>query len=78
MKFKRTVILATFVVTMGLLLGTSAAQEPTVIFEPGTSKAIRIENLEFEGTLYNVAFTPPATAAEVYGRSPGQFDRKTP
>ena len=31
MKFKPTVLLATFVVTMGLLLGASATQAATVI-----------------------------------------------
>jgi hypothetical protein len=31
MKFKRTVLLAAFVVTMGLLLGASATQAATVI-----------------------------------------------
>ncbi len=75
MKRKLTVILATFVVTMGLLLGTSAAQEATVIFEEGTNKAIAIRNLDFEGTLYNVVFTPfGTTAQQVYGDFPGQFD----
>ena len=74
MKLKSTVILATIVVTMGLLVGTSAAQEPRVIFEEGTDKAIGIENLEVNGILYNVEFTSRITAAEVYGRYPGQFD----
>ncbi len=74
MKLKQTVVLAAWVVTLGLLLGTSAAQEATVIFENGTTKAIGIKNLEFEGTLYNVEFTSTGTvAADVYGEFPGQF-----
>ncbi len=60
---------------MGLLLGTSAAQEATVIFENDTFKAIGIENLEIEGTFYNVKFTSTGTvAAMVYGVFPGVFD----
>ena len=75
MKLKLTVILAACVVTMGLLLGTSAAQAATVIFENGTSKAIGIENLDIDGTLYNVAFMSTGTvAAQVYGIFPGHFD----
>jgi hypothetical protein len=79
MKFKPTVLLATFVVTMGLLLGTSTAQAATVIFDPGDStKATGIENLEIIGKLYNVTFTPPSTAAvQVYGFFPGTYDFDT-
>ena len=67
MKFKRTVLLAAFVVTMGLLLGASATQAATVICENDpepcteTSSVIRIDDLEVtdsEGgtTVYTVLF----------------------
>ena len=47
MKFKLTVLLAACVVTMGLLLGTSAAQAATVIFDPSDpERAIGINNLD--------------------------------
>jgi len=75
MKLKRIVLLAAGVVTMGLLLGTSAAQAATVIFENGTTKAIGIKNLDIDETLYNVTFTSTGTVAKmVYGDFPGQFD----
>ena len=75
MKLKLTVILATFVVTMGLLLGTSAAQETTVIFENGTLKAIGIRNLDFDGKRYHVEFYSDTltSARVVYGNYPGKF-----
>jgi hypothetical protein len=61
-----------------LLLGVSSAQAATVIFENGTSNATGILNLDIGGTLYNVAFTPPSTAAsQVYGPYPGEFDFDT-
>jgi hypothetical protein len=72
MKFKPTVILATFVVTMGLLLGASTAQAAEVFLE-GDS-VIRIENLEVfneiteETILYNVDFVYD-TAINVYGEN---------
>jgi hypothetical protein len=69
MKFKLTVILATFVVTMGLLLGTSATQAATVIFDGTTTTAIGIEGLEVDGLLYNVTF-PATTANDLYGPPP--------
>ena len=51
------------------------AHVATVKFENGTSKAIGIENLDIDGTLYNVAFTSTGTVAvQVYGIIPGQFD----
>ena len=67
MKFKRTVLLAAFVVTMGLLLGASATQAATVICENDpepcaeTDSVIRIEDLEVtdslgETTVYTVLF----------------------
>ena len=57
MKYKRTVLLLTVAVTMGLLLGTSAAQAETVLFDPDfPTRALGIEDLEFGGTLYDVDF----------------------
>jgi hypothetical protein len=57
MKFKLTVLLATFVVALGLLLGTSTAQAAEVIFDPVVpGKANGITNLDIGGTPYNVAW----------------------
>jgi hypothetical protein len=79
MKFKLTVILATFVVTMALLLGTSTARAATVNFDPDNpTQATGIENLDIGGTFYNVAFTANSTGAfKVYGPFPGTFDFDT-
>jgi len=75
MKFKRTVFLTAVVVAMGLALGASTTPAAEVIFENGTQKAIRIENLNVGGKFYNVAFTSTGTvAAMVYGIFPGIFD----
>ena len=77
MKLKSTVLLAAFVVTMGLLPGASAAQalEPEVIFDPDNDrKVIEIRNLEIGGAPYNVTFPEQATAEEVYGTAPGEYD----
>jgi hypothetical protein len=75
MKFKLTVILAACVITMGLLLGTSAAQEAEVIFDPNdTDRATGITNLVVDGTPYNVTFTAYTTAAAIYSEFPGVFD----
>jgi hypothetical protein len=70
MKLKPTVLLATFVVTMGLLLGASTAQAATVITDVD-GNVIRIENLEvldisLNKTVYNVDFVHD-TATNVYG-----------
>jgi hypothetical protein len=59
MKFKRTVLLATFVVTMGLLLGTSAAQATEVILD-GDGNVLQILDLPIDDggktTVYDVDF----------------------
>ena len=79
MKFKRTVLLAAFVVTMGLLLGASATQAATVICENDpepcaeTDSVIRIEDLEVtdslgETTVYTVLFQN-TQAIGAYGNS---------
>ena len=66
MKLKLTVILATFVVTMGLLLGASTAQAVEVIYEG--DNATGIENLEVDGVLYHVEFLYDS-AENIYGES---------
>jgi hypothetical protein len=75
-KRKPTILLATFVFTMGLLLGASTAQAATVNFDPNNStQATGIDNLDIGGTLYNVVFTATETVAEqIYGPFPGTFD----
>ena len=70
MKLKLTVLLATFVVTMGLLLGASTAQAATVITNDD-GNVIAIENLEVivfptERKVYDVDFVDD-TASGVYG-----------
>ena len=57
----------------GLLLGSNVASAATVIFELGTDRAIEIQNLQVDSTLYNVAFDPQATAETVYGSFPGTY-----
>jgi len=76
MKIKRTIFLATFVVTMGLLLGANAAQAANVRFDPNNStKAIGIENFDIDSKLYTVVFTDKEKVAEqIYGAFPGTFD----
>ncbi len=71
MKFKRTVLLATFVVTMGLLLGASTAQALPEVKSDG-NVAFGILNLPVAGVLYNVAFVQNSPS-ELYGDPPG-FD----
>jgi hypothetical protein len=56
MKFKRTVLLLTVVVMMGLLLGASAAQAFTVVVDDTGTNATAILNLEFNGAHYDVTF----------------------
>ena len=79
MKFKPTVLLAAFVVALGLLLGTSAAQATEVILD-GDGNVTQILNLpvtdEVRTTVYNVEFIY-ATAEEVYG-SDFEFDFPPP
>ena len=75
MKFKRTAFLMAVVVTVGLLLGTSAAQAAEVIFDPDNpTRATGITNLDIGGTAYNVAFISQTTAQLLYGDVPGVFD----
>jgi len=67
MNFKRTVLLLTIVVTLGLLLGTSAAQAQTVISSAGN--ATEILDLEVNGVLYNVEFVSD-NGLGLYGEPP--------
>ena len=76
MKFKPTVFLATFVVTMGLLLGANAAQAANVKFEDpnNPTQATRIENFDIDSKRYTVVFTNTETvAADIYDAFPGTF-----
>ena len=81
MKRKPTILLATFVITMGLLLGTSTAQAATVILDDDDN-VIRIENLPVfdetteETIFYNVDFVYD-TGTNVYGNPP-VFDFTSP
>ena len=68
MKLKPTVLLATFVVTMGLLLGASAALAEPIVILDGNS-ATHIQNLDVGGTLYNVTFLR-TSADNLYGDPP--------
>jgi len=72
MKLKQTVFLATFVVTMGLLLGASAAQAQTIV-QLDDDTATGILYLEVGSTLYNVAFRS-ISADELYGEENPEFD----
>lgn len=71
MKFKRTVLLASVVVMMGLLLGTSAPQAAEVIFEGNT--ATGIEDLLYNDVFYDVTFVYQ-TGNSLYGpKGEGEF-----
>jgi len=75
MKFKPTVLLATFVVALGLLLGASAAQAAPNVIVDENGNVTRIENLPVldEATgdtiIYNVGFVN-AAVTDVYGGGP--------
>jgi len=58
---------------INLLLGAQAAHAADVVFEPGTDRAIRIDNLEVGSTMHTVTFDVQATAATVYGPFPGTY-----
>jgi hypothetical protein len=79
MKLKLTVLLATFVVTMGLLLGTSAAQEFTVQVDSTGTNAygilnLPVFNLETQETIsYDVTFRFEP-GKDVYPNPPADFD----
>jgi hypothetical protein len=76
MKFKLTVLLATFVVMMGLMLGT--AQAATVVFDSIIpDRAIGITDLDIDSTPYNVIFISGQSPENVYGDLPGEFDFNT-
>jgi hypothetical protein len=77
MKLKRTVLLAAFLVALGLLLGTNPAQATVKFDSNNPTQAIGIENLAIGNTLFNVNFTPNFSAERVYGKFPGTFDFTT-
>ena len=58
---------------INLLLGAQAAHAADVVFEPGTDRAIRIDNLEVGSTMYTVTFDVQATAESVYGPFTGTY-----
>ena len=69
-----TLRMANVAVALTLLLGAGAAQAE-VIFDPDdATRAIRIENLAYDGDLWDVTFTGNVNAASVYGDFPGMFD----
>ncbi len=55
------------------LLGANAIQAADVIFEAGTKKAIRIENLDVGGTMYTAEFDVNSKPFQVYGDYPGTY-----
>jgi len=59
--------------------GRASAQDgPEVVFDPEQStKAIGINNLTIDGTIYNVTFTIVQRAAETYGAFPGVYEFTT-
>ena len=73
MKLKRTVLLLTVVVTMGLLLGASAAQAFEVEVDETGTNATAIRNLEFNGELYDVTFLYSSTD-DIWGDEAFDFD----
>lgn len=58
-------------IALSLLLGAGAANAQTVIFEEGTLRALAIDDLNVDGTLYDVIFDMQEFAVEVYGDFPG-------
>ena len=70
---KRILVLAAAAVVMSLLLGTHAANAANVIFQSGTNKAIRIENLQIAGEAYTAEFRVNRPAYDVYGPYSGTY-----
>jgi hypothetical protein len=63
-----------------LILAPVGGQAADVIFDTTNNyptKAIRIENLDVDGTFYNVAFIYNTAAEYVYDGPPGYFDFTT-
>jgi hypothetical protein len=75
-QMKRFPALVTGLLVIGLLLLASAASaQPTVIFDTDdATKAIGIEDLSYNGELWDVDFTDFVTAGSVYGDHPGKYD----
>jgi len=72
---KKLSALAAGAVTMGLLLGASAASAASAQFDSplAPTQATGILGLEVGGTPYNVTFALSAFANEVYGECPGEY-----
>ena len=68
-----SVLAAAAAVVMSLILGTNAAQAADVIFEPGTNRAIGVENLQIGGQSYDATFKVQSFAHEAYGSFPGTY-----
>jgi hypothetical protein len=75
MKIKRTVLLLTVVVMMGLLLGASAAQAFTVEVDGTGTNATAILNLEVNGALYDVTFRF-GTIGDIWGDEAFDFNQQ--
>jgi len=60
-------------VAVCLLLGANAVQVADVIFQDGTSKAIRVENLTVGGTSYTAEFEVNSKPFETYGSFTGTY-----
>jgi hypothetical protein len=66
------------VVALALQLGAGAAQAATVNFAPDDpTRATGIENLSYDGDVWNVTFTSDVPALSVYGSFPGEYDFTT-
>ena len=75
---KRT-ILSNVLVALMFLLGAGAAHAQTVIFDQvDTSRAIGIDDLSYDGRLWDVTFTAGVPASLPYGTFPGVYDFPDP
>ena len=74
MKFKRTVLLLTVVVMMGLLLGASAAQAFTVVVDDTGTNATAILNLQLGDDHYDVTFRS-GSIEDIWGDEAFDFDQ---
>jgi len=75
MKFKRTVLLLTVVVMMGLLLGASAAQAFTVVVDDTGTNATAILNFEwYDGNHYDITFRF-GSIEDIWGDEAFDFDQ---
>ncbi len=70
---RNQVLLGGLVFGLSLVLGMNAAHAANVIFDPGTNKAIRVENLQINGQSYTAEFRINTFAFEVFGPFPGTY-----